>query len=425
MHQKLCKRFGFEEANRSRLVFSDPTKIRLVPPRLGDYLPRLQLKSQGYKRGRNVYSLDTDLTVTTWISNPETLASWAGFEAIPAASQQPAGTSVRYKLNDGTDDRFWDGGAWAVAGATDWNTEAEVTDNIASFPSTSRRIGVVVNLVTTDEFETPTLQAVEFLMDCEIDYIKSLVADSLAPSLAEGIRHRVDITTRAPGGSLVSLKALELDYNIVSVSAVYLDDTDPTHETNVLDSFDTDSQNAALTVSPERGVVLWLELLVEPEVYVNWASQDYYEVEKIPCVLIENFDIVGNEVSARQSVINSTAKTASVRRAPFRLRITLDVVLLAEKNRTLLTMLDKAMEHASTTHRLPWRAVDEVVSLTMVDEGAFAPKPNLSDKHDTRYSLRLDDVYLWLRPEEELPLVERLNISLASPELEGGPRTGA
>lgn len=425
MSQKLCKRFGFDELARTRLTFSDSTKIRLVPPSITNLVPRLQLKSQGFKHRQPIYSTDTDLTVTTWVTNPETLAAWAGFEAIPAASEQPAGASVGYKLNDGTDDLFWDGGAWAAAGPTDWNTEAEVTDNIATFPSTSRKIGVVINLVTTDEFVTPTLRAVEFLMDCEIDYVRSLVADSLGPSLAGVIRPKLDITVRAEGALQLSLKGLELDYNVLSVDAVYNDADDPTHETTLLSAYDADSMNVTLASAPERGKVLWVEMTVEPEVYVNWASQDYVEVEKIPAVVIENFTLAGNEVSARQSVKNTTTKTASVRRSPFRLQITFEVVLLAENNRTLLKMLDKALEHAATTHLLPWRAVDEPVSLTMLEEGLFEPRPNLSDKHETRYTLRLDNVYFWLRPEEVLPLVERMNLAITAPELEGGPLAGA
>lgn len=417
MTQKLCKAFKFVEYNRSRLTLSDATKIRLVPGSILAPAGSLQLRELGRKRGLPYYSLDTDLTVTTWVTNPQKLVDWAGFEAVPAAAQQPAGTSVRYKLNDGTDDLWWDGGAWSVAGATDWNTEAEVTDNIATFPSVSRKLGVVINLVTTDEFATPVLNAVEFLMDCNVDYLRSIVADSLVPSLAETLRPRIDITARSDGSARLSLRSLETEFNVISVDAAYDDDTDPTHETNLLSAYDAASMNVTLTGALERGRVIWLEMTVEPEIYVNWASQDYIEVEKIPAVVIENFTTSGNEVSARQSVTNTTTKTASVRRSPFRLQLTFDVVLLAEKNRTLLVMQDKALEHAATTRLLPWRAVDEVISMTMVEEGLFQSRPNLSDKHETRYTLQLDNIYLWLRPEEVLPLVERMNLTLAAPEL--------
>lgn len=417
MSQTLIKSFTFEAKNRGRLTFSDASKIRLAPEGLGQTYGRLQLTELGRKRGLPYYSTDTDLTVTTWVTNPQTLIDWLGFEAVPRSDMQPANTQVRFRLNDGTDDRYWDGGAWAVAGATDWNTEAEVSANIATFPSTSLQLGVVINLMTTDEFVTPTLHAVDVLMDCEIDYLRSIVADSMVPSLAEKIRPSLDFTIYAQGGNILSLSQLEVAFNIVGITAVYDAHGDPTHEVNLYSDYDADAMNVTLTGDVARGTVLWVEMTVEPEVYVNWSSQDYIEVEKIPAIVIDGFNVSGNEVFGCFSVANNAANTAVLRRVPFRLQLSFEVVLLAEKNRTLLAMQDKALEHAATTRLLPWRAVDESISLTMVDEGTFAARPNLSDKHETRYSLRLDDIHLWLRPAEALTLVERINLQLATPEL--------
>lgn len=421
--QKLCKRFGFEEANRSRLTFSDSTKIRLNP-----ITHTLELKQLGVNKvtGQPIYSTDADLSVTTWLTNPQTVKQWIGFSVNPQPQTQPAGTSVGFKLSDGTDDYYWDGGAWAVAGASDWSTEYEVVDNISSFDASSQKLALVINLATTDENVTPTVKSIKVLMSCQIDYLYSIIVSSLAPSLLEKIRPRIDFVLRSTGSDVLSLKDLETEFNILSVDAVYDEHNDPSHTTDLLVSFDAATQNLKLSSAVERGRTVWVEMTVEPEIYINWASQDYVEVEKLPAIVIDSFSMSGAEVFGLLAVPDISAKTAVVRRSPFRLQLSFDVVLLAEKTRTLLAMHDKALEHAATTRLLPWRAVDEYLSLQMEDEGLFQARPNLSDKHESRYTLRLDDVFLWLQPEEVLPLIERVNVTLASPELEGGPRwTGA
>ncbi len=118
--QKLLKCFRFERKNHSRVTISDTTKIRL-----NTKTHRLELKVIGYNRvtGAAKYSLDTDLTVTTWLTTPVSVKQWLTFAVDPLERLQPDGTSVRFKLNDGTDNYWWSGAAWVVAGATDWNDE--------------------------------------------------------------------------------------------------------------------------------------------------------------------------------------------------------------------------------------------------------------------------------------------------------------
>jgi hypothetical protein len=117
---------------------------------------------------------------------------------------------------------------------------------------------------------------------------------------------------------------------------------------------------------------------------------------------------------------------ANVRRWPFRLAIEFGVLLLAEKNRTLFAMQERALAHALGNQLLHWPELDEYVQLLSIGEGGVRPRPNLSDKHEARYTLRIEDLYLWLLPDEDLPLVQEVNITISSPGLRGGPKwTGA
>ena len=92
--------------------------------------------------------------------------------------------------------------------------------------------------------------------------------------------------------------------------------------------------------------------------------------------------------------------------------------MLAESNRTLFALQEEALLHANSNQRFKWLDVDEYVQLQMVEEGLFSPRPNLSDKHEARYTLRFNDLYLWVAPDETIPLVQEFNVSTNSPKLE-------
>lgn len=416
MTQVLPKLFSFEEKNRSGLTFSDATKIRLNPS-----TNRVELKVQSYNpvTGAAVYPTDTDLTVTTWLANPDTLIAWAGFMAAPHSGDLPDGTSLRFKLNDGTDDRYWGGSSWDVAGPTDWNTEAEVTANIADFPASSQQVAVIINLVTTDASVTPYVDGVALLMELDIDYVRSIVADAVLPSLRSDIRPNVDVTMRADGGDLLDLRDLKT-YNVISILGVYNHDDDPKHQTNMLDSYDAATTTITLTGDVVRGTRMWVRMTVEPEVQLEWGSQDYSELSKLPAVVLENFDLTGNTVTARFNVDDISANTATVRRDPFRLTLEFDVVLVAENNRTLLAMIDKALAHASNNTELHWPAVDERLDMSCNTAGLFRPRPSLKDEHTARHTLTLHNIYLWLEPEETIPLVQQFNLTLTHVQSRGG-----
>jgi len=108
MAQKLVKCFDFGSRNiRDRLTFSDDTKIRLNP----------ETQPIGVK-GAEHRALVKQKYTTRWMrismcesrqQIQESLIRLLGFGATPRPTLQPANTTVAYKLNDGTDDYYWDG----------------------------------------------------------------------------------------------------------------------------------------------------------------------------------------------------------------------------------------------------------------------------------------------------------------------------
>jgi hypothetical protein len=426
MSQKLLKVFEFCNDNRARLTLSDSTKIRLNAE-----TNQIELVIQSYEpaTGKAIYPLDTDLTVTTWLASPSALLEWLSFAVEPRAGLQPvdeagaAVTSLGFKLNDGTDDRYWDGAAWSVAGATDWSTEAEIATNISTFPATPQKLAVVACLATTDKYQAPTLKSIDVLMDIGIeDYIESLIHDALVGSMKASIRPVFSYGLAAPGGAVLKLKKLEQNVNIVSVQGVYDHEADPKHRTSLVSSYNSASLNITLTGSVARGTKLWVDLVIEPEVFVNFGDQDYIEVHKIPAVVLESIDFTGNSIYGTQVAKDIGAGTASVRKMPLHLDIEISVRLIAGDTRTLMRMRGKALEHGANTPLLLWEQVDDETSMRITNEGSFNPRPNLEGVHDATYGLVLEDFTLWLRPEETKYLIQSVKTTMTQPRSWSGVR---
>ena len=95
-----------------------------------------------------VYSIDSDLYASTWIANPNTVQQWNGFECvIENALDEDLNeiTGANFRLSDGTDEYWHNGVSWEI-NTTDWNTEAEVANNISDFTITDKKIGILFSI---------------------------------------------------------------------------------------------------------------------------------------------------------------------------------------------------------------------------------------------------------------------------------------
>ncbi|MFA6099214.1 MAG: prepilin-type N-terminal cleavage/methylation domain-containing protein [Patescibacteria group bacterium] len=69
---------------------------------------------------------------------PAVIVSWSGFQETAVKN----GGEIYYQLSDnnGTSWSYWNGTAWAAAGAADYNTAADVNSHISSYPTNRRRL---------------------------------------------------------------------------------------------------------------------------------------------------------------------------------------------------------------------------------------------------------------------------------------------
>lgn len=408
MTQRLVHEFLFTEAQRSGLVFSNATKIRL-----NSLTNQIELKPTGKeaRTGRNLYPTEANLYVKTAPFTPRSVKRWFGFSAVPRPTLQPDQTSVGYRLNNGSNDYYWDSADWVVAGSSNWNTEQVVVANIDTFPATSKQIAVVVNLKTDDQYVTPAISSIDLGFEAEIDYIRSVLS-ALIESLRDNLRYDLRLAVAGNGTTTVTLPTYDTAYDIVGVDAVYNMTDDAGMHTNIASSFNPSTRVLTLTTNPSSAKTLLVRLIGRPSVQLSNPSQDWREVMAFPSVTLDNLTTVGAQVWGEQLVKNIAAGTASYRYMPIRLHLRMDLLVESESNDTELHLWEGLWAYFRQTPLLDWKDLDKQISMRVVMDGAYNQSSNLRDSYRTTMTCILENIYLWLDAEQSKPLVLTVNTTL-------------
>jgi hypothetical protein len=405
--RKFIKRFEFDESVRSKLTLGPGVRLH---PQLA--VVTLQAGADGS------FPTDAGLKFATWVANPRSVKQWLGFEAVVAHGRE-AGvevTSLGFRLTDGADEFWWDGGAWAVNTAN-WNTEAEVAANIAAFPVSSRSLGFIVNLATSDPGHAPSVSALKVLYASAEDVTEDLIYRSLVRALKAGVRPISDFPIEANE----DLSEIKLDdsatgfipetpYNIVDVDSVFDHTADPDHDVDLLASYDPGTKIATLSSVIPDGNIAWVRFVYEPEVAVT-TSRDYLEVAKVPAIVLDDIAVVdASEIGSDDHVANKEDASAVV--IPTPIQGDLEVVLhgLTDKGVDQLRLADAVTAFFVNNPLLTSRAFDEENRLWLVEEYTMATTPNESDIHDGRATFRVVGVVWPLKDAVDAHVVSTLKL---------------
>lgn len=388
----MIKRFEFEEDNRARLDLSGG--LRLNPGTASEGYSRVELPRQAAPNDE-LYDTSADLHVISWVTNPLSVREWRNFEVIVDHATDPDGggavvTSARYRLTDGTDQFYWDGASWVV-NTVDWNTEADVANNIGNFPISSRSLGVVVNLVTTDERVTPQLRTVKVLYGASIDHFDDYIYRSLIPSLRESLRPigRM-LASHTAGSATVDLTSAlpELPYNIVGLDAVFDRTNDPDLLVDILDSYDTNTNIATLTADP-GSVDLMVHFVYEPEVAES-TSRDYSEVRKVPQVIIEDTRIINaTEREQHDHVINRDTNAGTRVLGPKQGDIEMLIRVESGSGYDQKRLADGVSRYFATNKKLTAVGIDQEFDMVLIRDFDAQFVPNKNDIHAGRLRARI------------------------------------
>ena len=411
----LIKQFTWRADDRADVTLGPST--RLVEER-----HRAELvfdEALGSPPGTGAFPTAADLFVKSRLTTPKAVRSWSGFEAFVEHASDEAGavvTAVLFRLDDGTDERYWDGGAWAVAGASDWNSEQVIADNIAAWDvaTLGQSMRVVVNLSTSDGEFTPALVEVRLAYEAIIDFQEDILYRSLIPLLKTGIRP----ITRAPFAMLVtgltfniSDLGLETGYNVVDVDAVFDFDALGAQAQqdmlrgfvgaapDLLSSFVVGTGVVTLTGSVTAGVNLYVRLVVQPRVAV-WTSQEFSSPGKVPSIRlvdIEAIDMV-EAPAADCSVANKAAGTAVVVPSPQQGDLTFTLLGQTEKGVDHQRLLEEVNRFFADNPFLFSTGLDEGYRLHLIDEYRMLPTQGQDEIHTGEAIFLVKHFRRWLKP---------------------------
>lgn len=397
--------FPFREDERSNIELGP--NVRLHP---AEHSIQLQ--------GPN-FSTDSDLFAKTRLINPDSVKQWLGFDVDIVNYYDPDletdVTGANYRLNDGTNDLYWDGGAWAVATATDWNTENEVAANIAAFPAVSCQIQVIINPWTTDPIVTPKISEVRLLYASTIEELEDLVWRSFVRKLRTDIRPITDHPIKfVAGGTTIDLTndyPLKTPYNIIDVDGVFDYDADPKRQVDILNNYNSSTKVITLNTSLPAGTRVWIKLIYEPEVAVT-TSQDYVELSKVPAIVILDANIVDSSKIGQDSYVrNKGDGTAVLIPGPNQSDVDMLIECVADSQKDLQRLAREMERFFGKTPLLRSTGLDIDYRLWLVNEFDGRSEPTQIELHAGRLRARIVDALFFDRPAEDVYAVERFNLT--------------
>lgn len=391
-YRKWIKSFVFEEQERRTLTFvgvrlSERQRLELAP------LPN------------GLYPTAPDLYASTRVTTPEACRKWSGFFVDSNAPKNLQGsTDVRFRLNDGVTERYWNSGAnaWIAASPNNWNTEQEVADHIGEWPTQS--LGVVLNLSTTNPRLTPYVTEVRLMFDTDLVALEDYIVRSLIDRLRVELRPISILAFDSKGQTTIDLGALQAPYDVVDVDAVYNNALDPVHMAPLEGcSYDAGTKTLTLPAQPFGHRV---EVRFEWRPYVVLTqSQDYTEIAKIPAVVISDVQIVNTALARAGSypfVINKGTGKGFALTEGVQADIAVPLSLIAPSSRDLHVMCEEVQRFFANNNVFHVRGQDEMYPIYC--DADFADSSTATQKETFSATLQARILNAVFYPEDAKPI---------------------
>jgi hypothetical protein len=405
----LVKRFQFNEDERKRITLGPGTRLN---PETG----KIQLKAVG-----DVYPTGADLFVKTWITNPQALKRWTGFFSEHKHAKDSLGqpiTIVRFRVGDGAQELYWNGSAWAVATSSNWNTEQEVADNIATFPvPVTKSIQIIINLRTQDEDFTPLVDNVRLLYESDLEELEDYIWRSLVPHLRLQIRpigeHHIQLPAAA---NVIGLSdfPIETPYNIVGIDAVYDLTNDPGKLVDLAQAYDVANKVITLSTIVAADSLVLVRFLYEPEIAVN-TDQEYIEVSKVPQIILEEIkqDDSTQEAVGPDYVINKATGTGK-KSQPTQNDISIVASWITDKDKDHARLADALKHYFASNTVLRSVGQDEEFRLWLIDEYDQRTFPSQQGLRTGRLRFRIVKALFYDEDAEDITGVLDFKLALTS-----------
>ena len=407
------------------MEYSDTAKVRLAVPD-GVVMLKRDATTQ-------FYPTDDDIWFRTWTTNPLAMRKIKMLQLFP--NLQEDDTSRQVRIYDGTDDYYWDGGAWSIAGASDWNTEADFNANIDTFDVLpGREFAITVNLKTTDQEVTPTVDEIRVLLEIHIDYIEDIVLRSLMPTMESAIDPTARLTNILPfavdtGSIDLTDYRINTPYTISDVAGVYDLDADIDLLYNLLDSYNPTTMVITLTQDIPAGNRPLVVIRYTPEI-VLIQNQDWYEVNKVPCLLLQQLEVpqtLAYNSATREGIVDKGTGNAVVLQEPWRASLEFRVHGLTGSVVDEMRLMSRLIQFFEENRVLRSTGLDEYYRMRIEREFRDMSSPNRADQRAFWTRFAIHDIRMPM-VSTDATAVQRVSLTFKGPKpphedpLKGGSR---
>jgi len=267
---------------------------------------------------------DGPATVQQGARGGDIIASWVRIELL-YEDHDSADITVEARLHDGAGAAYyWTGAAWAVAGASDWNTTSEVEANFASLSAgTVPRVGVEWRIAVTsdDEDQVPEVYGALIVASAEfaanydgaegradswqddmIHRVLLAMFEDIRPQIVHEVELAADTTVLDFSDGLAACadaapREREDWYDVQGVAGVYDLGADPEMRSPLSGTWDDAAPSWTADATIAQGTVIHVRVLVQ--LHVGFMAEAAHFTDKMPMLLIEGFEGEEQQAAAR------------------------------------------------------------------------------------------------------------------------------
>jgi len=315
----------------------------------------------------------------------------------------PEGTSVEFRMFNGSIPMIWDEtDEWKEA-TDDWNSVEEIAEGLPFWiKQVGKKFGFVLKLASdTDKKLTPRIYAIKVLMEVEMSYEEDILYRSLKSRLASVITHKEvelqlqndDETATVSEVDLAEYDILEqIPVEVTNVLSVYeKDDEDRRHD--LLSTYDPETKLIGFNeeIGGNSRIVLILEC--RPSVVVIGQSVNMYPMPtNLPAIAVEDFSEDSVEEGGRDSVVNVQLEWGAMVNAPLITTYSATLMFYTGSGRELRKLAEAVRADFRETPYLHSIGLDEDFDLSTTGGWSTTTRVNLSNKHSGEATLMIHNV---------------------------------
>lgn len=353
---------------------------------------------------------DRTYPLESFVTFPAFTAKASAYDYFEEYSIKPDGTGINYQVSiDGLNWLYWTGAAWAAAGPTDWNSEAEICANLyALVPSTSI-LYIRVQLIS-DGTGTPVFQGFSLSYLTRIDPVDDFFYRSLIPYLRDVQAWFVlEHVMQSTSDQIIVGDLDDLKYEIDGIIGAYNLTDDPNRINDIALSWNPGTRVVTMTSPQDAGDIIEVRFSFKPDATLQ-TGVDYIETNGAPAYIIDSAEMINTYHNLGAGTRNKAGKKARIYDM-IQSDWLVTLIILAGRSTDLVRMVNALVKKIYESPLLHSSNFDEDYDLVIVTEPTINNMAGIKDIRDARLAFHVKAVPLPFEAVEK-PLVTQTDFTV-------------